>query len=388
MKDSVQRETAFAIGEWLPELLCLVTDLLIPMYFGHGNSVGGISVAGIVMGASSRLIGAWTGIIKVQACKVEGGKRKQVLGNLWWTALMALVMACVLWVSRDFLEAYLALPGIGEYLLYGAWYWLMFRACVIGGMALGINQVGMGFRVGLSWIVCTLNVVLTWYFVKWYGVKGSSLATLISTAPTLIILTVWSLRSGLVGRPSVEGLAGIWPMTKERLKGEVPALFNSFTALQLNSWMGPELAVGWSLMHLACDVAGGIGMVVWSVSAKHLTFFTYGDGDNASKGWSSWAWGDRWASGVQVIGAVVAYFFVPYAVFIILAYGFNKRFKFLVEARGTKASEMKIKEAKYAWSIACILGYWMCMALLDPTVIVPTIVYCVAATGSVIMMTR
>ena len=255
-------------------------------------------------------------------------------------------------------------------------------------MALGISQVGMGSRVGLSWVVCTLNVLLTWYFVKWYGVKGSSLATLISTIPTLLIMTVWSLKSGLVGRPSVARLKAIWPMAKERLKGEIPAMFNSFTALQLNSWMGPELAKTWSLMHLACDVIGGLGMVVWSVAGKHLTFFTYGAGEDSAKGWAAWRWGDRRASGLQVVGAVAVLWVLPYAALIIMAYGFNKRFKYLVEAQGTEASEMRIKEAKYAWSGACICGYWLTMLLVDPTVAVPTIVYCVAATGSVALLAR
>ena len=242
MRDSVQTETKYTTLEWFPELLCLVTNLLIPMYFGYGEMIGGISVAGIVMGAMSRLTGSFNTVIKIQACKVEGRDRVEVLGNLWWSAAMAAGISVVLWLSRDFLETSLGLPGIGEYLYFGAWYWLMFRVCVIGGMALGINQVGMGKRVWLSWMVCTLDVVLTYYFVMWWGVKGSSLATLISTIPTLLIMTVWSLRSGLVGKPSLAGLKGIWPMAKERLKGEVPAMFNSYTALQLNSWMGPKMA--------------------------------------------------------------------------------------------------------------------------------------------------
>lgn len=386
MKDSVRRETAFAVGEWLPELLCLVTDLLIPMYFGYENSIGGISVAGIVMGAMSRITGSFNTVIKLQACKVEGKERAAVLGNLWWSVGLAVVIAAGLWVSRDALETSLALPGISQYLYYGAGYWLMFRICVIGGMALGINQVGMGIRVWLSWIVCTLNVVLTWYFVGKYGVKGSSLATLISTIPTLVIMTTWSLRSGLVGRPSVAGIKSIWPMAKERLKGEIPAMFNSFTALQLNSWMGPELAKTWSLMHLVCDVVGGLGMVVWGVAGKHLTFFTYGAGEDATKGWASWRWGDRWASGLQVAGAVAMLWVLPYAALIIVAYGFNKRFKYLVEAQGTLDSEARIKQAKYVWSAACICGYWLSMALIEPTVVVPTIVYCVAAAGSVALL--
>lgn len=388
MKKSVKVETLYSIGEWLPELLCLVTDLLIPLFMGYGDSVGGISVAGIVMGALSRLTRSVNSVIKIQAIKVEGRKRSVVLGNLWWTLLCAVFISIVMFLSRDLIEEATALPGIAEYMVWGPWYWLLFRLSVTGAMPIGISQVGMAKRVALSWISCALNVVLTYSFVKEYGVRGSSLATLISTIPGTVLFLVWAIRGGYIGKPTLHGIAEIWPMAKERLKGEGPSLLNSFTALQLNSWMGPGMAATWSLMHLACDVAGGLGMVIWSISGKHLTFFVYGEGKDEEKGWAAWNWGDRIAISAQVGGAIVAYFLVPYAVLIIIAYALNKRFKYLIEAKGTRASEMRIKEAKYAWSTSCIVGYWLCMSLIAPTIIVPTIVYCVAATGSICMMTR
>jgi hypothetical protein len=127
-------------------------------------------------------------------------------------------------------------------------------------------------------------------------------------------------------------------------------------------------------------------MVIWSVAGKHLTFFTYGAGEDAAKGWASWRWGDQWASGLQLVGVVAVLWALPYAALIIIAYGFNKRFKYLVEAQGTMASETRIKQAKYAWSTACICGYWLSMLLVDPSVAVPAIVYCVAATGSIAIL--
>ena len=384
---SIKVEARYAILEWLPELLCLLTDILIPMAFGLEGSVGGISVVGCLLGAFSRLVGGLSGVCKKQAEKVGAEKRPAILGALLLGGALSVLIATGLWLGRFLLEDLIGLAGIAEYLTYAPWYWLAFRLSVICFIPLGVNEAKMAERVVLSWAVALLNMALTYYWVGVEGVSGSSKATLISTLPSLAVAAWWVYKLKLLKLPTAEVIKLVMPLFVKRVKGDSVAFLNTLTAISLNSWMGAEISLVWSLCHLTCDIAGGLGMLLWGLGSKRLTFFVYGDGADERFGWEEFRWADNWALLIQLTGAVAGVIFVsPCAGVIVAAYAVSKRYTALVEAPASTASEEARMTSKFIWSISCIVGYWGTMLLCDPTISIPTIVYLTAAAASTAYM--
>lgn len=382
-------ETRAALLEWAPELLLLITDLLIPMAMGLGGEVGGVSVAGLVMGALGRLCQAFWAVVATQGAKRDGQDRAAVMGQLWWAAGVAAALALPAWATRDLVEAWTGLPGYASYMQYGALYWLVIRVSIVGYVALGVSQAHMGQRVVLSWATCSANAALTWWLVPTMGVAGSSLATLIVTVPATLYVVGTAVRSGLVGRPTISGLRGIWPMVAKRLQGDAFSLLGSATALSLNSWLGAEGSKTWSLMHLACDVAGGAGLVAWGVCGKHLTYFSYGVGGDPVRGEAAWRWGDRVAIAIQVAGAIVALAIVPWGAAVVFGYALNKRAQTRCAAAGTVEAEGRVRASKMTYTAVTMAGYIVIMATVtDPGVALPACVYCVATAVAARMCTR
>lgn len=375
------RDGGITFIEAIPVALVLMTDLTIPYWFGHGLSIGGISVAGILMGSMSRICGSVSTVVKERAQKVDKEDRGVFYSGLWVALALAFVIALGLFYFREGVERLIGLRGIAAYLKWGAWYWLGFRACTVFYLPLGVNKERLVGRAVSSWVSALLNIALTWHFVQSEGVSGSSKATLIALIPQLLLGVMWGSR--LLQRPHLPTLRTMVYPVGEELKGSLTALLNSVTALFLNGWMGEQVALAWSLCHLCCDVAGELGLTLWGAGGRALGYWTYGEGQQPEWGRHIWRLVDVPAISIQVVCAVLASVYIsPCAGIIVIAYAMNKRMTQLVASQGTdEASTVKFR-AKLIWVGSCIVGYWACMFLAEPTIVIPTIVYLTAATGS------
>ena len=173
----------------------------------------------------------------------------------------------------------------------------------------------------------------------------------------------------------------LWPMIRVELKGNSYATLNSLTALSVNSWLGEELALWWSLCHLSCDIVGGLGNTLWSVGQRHMGYWWYGEGKNKGRGKVAWKMVDLPACSLQGLGIVLGGLLVsPCAAIIVVAYAINKRIQALVAAHGSPSSVSTKMEGKVVWVTVCLIGYWLVMTrAASPSLLLPTAVYTAAS---------
>lgn len=371
-----RQETRAALLEWAPELLLILTDVLILGVGGEMDKVPAVSVAGIMLGALSRLTRTPAGVCKKLAEKHTRLRAELLSLNYAWAALCAL-LAAALWLISAPLERFVRLPGLADYLLYGAPGVVLLRFSVVAYMALGVNQAHIRGRIILAWALAVSNVVFTALLVPRMGVSGASLGTLLADVVPAAIVTWWAWRARLLVKPRLRLMPAVWHRAKRQVLVQVPALCNSAVAVLLNRWLGQEFALLWSLSHTACDTAGGLASVVWAMGGKHYTYNL----SNARLREEAWAWCDRIGVGVTLVGAALSALVTPMAPVIVLAYAVGKRNAYLCEREATKAAFDKSANGRLAWCACCIAGYSCLVLFGEPSVWAATAVYVTAATA-------
>ena len=114
-----KQELITALLEWCPELLLLLTDILILAGSGHVNKVAGASVAGIIMGAVARVVRAPSSTTSKLAEKHLEDRRELLSLNYLWVVVSVLLMSIV-WLASGQVEQFVGLPGMADYILYAA----------------------------------------------------------------------------------------------------------------------------------------------------------------------------------------------------------------------------------------------------------------------------
>jgi hypothetical protein len=381
-KISQQKETALALLEYLPELLLVITDVVILAGAGHRGEVAGASVAAILLGAVIRMTRPISGVVGDLAEK-HPRLRKEILGISLGCAAVSTLGCAVLWAARAPIGEFVGLPGVAEYLTFAAPYKAVIRWGVIGYRALGVNQARIKSRVALAWGGALSNVGFTAWLVPEYGAAGASAGTLLAEiVPTGLVL-YWTYKDKLV-TPSLRWLPHVWKRAKRKTAFEVPAMINSVMAMLVNRWLGKELALVWTLSHVACDVVGGVVRVMWGMAAKH---WRYNKADRALRE-AAWEWGDRVGCACAAIGVVGSALVTPMAPLIVAAYCVGARYGCKVNRPSSEESNDLVADGKLAWALACILGYGVCVFSATPDVWAITAVYCTAAVAKVFAMRR
>lgn len=374
-----RQELMTALLEWCPELLLLLTDILILAGSGHVDKVAGASVAGIIMGAVARVVRAPSSTTSKLAEKHAEDRKELLSLNYLWVVVSVTLMSLV-WFASGSVESFVGLPGMSDYILYAAPASMLIRLQVVGHIALGVNQARVGQRIAMAWFMAASNIGTTYLLVNVHGMgaRGASLGTLVAEIiPTILVLR-WAHGDDLLGRPSLRLLPFVWRHAKKKTWTELPAMLGSVAAIMLNRWMGEELSRQWTFAQTCTDVVGGIALCMWSVTSKH---FTYNIADKMKRS-AVWRFGDVWTCSVVVLGSLVSWFIAPMAPFVVVAYCAAKRNQFKCDRWADERGFDAQADGKLAYTITCVIGYGMLVLFVDPNLWAAVAVYCCAQSAN------
>ena len=374
-----KQEVVAYLLEWFPELLLLLTDILILGASGNADKIAGASVAGIIMGALARVVRAPSGCCQKLAERHADRRRELLSLNYVWVLLSALLLSTV-WLASVHIEDFVGLPGMAEYILFAAPASLMIRLQVVGHMAMGTNQARVGPRIGLAWLMSASNVGLTYLVVDIHGMgaSGASLGTLLAEIiPTFLVLR-WAHKDELLGRVNLQLLPFVWEKAKKKTYSELPAMLGSVAAVMLNRWMGESLARQWTYAQTCCDVVGGFGLCIWGVTSKH---FTYNLADKIKRS-AVWRFGDHTAWVVTIVGALGSWFVAPIAPFVVVAYCVAKRNQFKCDRWADQRGFDAQANGKLAYTVTCVIGYGMLVCFVEPNLWAAVAIYCCAQSAN------
>lgn len=379
MKLTHKQELITALLEWCPELLLLLTDILILAGSGHVDKVAGASVAGIIMGAVARVVRAPSGTTSKLAEKHVEDRKELLSLNYLWVGVSIALMSLV-WFASGSVESFVGLPGMADYILYAAPASVVIRLQVVGHIALGVNQARVKSRIAMAWFMATTNVITTYLLADVYdmGAQGASLGTLIADIVPTVLVLKWAHSDKLLGRPSLRLLPFVWKNAKKKTWSEVPAMLGSVAAIMLNRWMGEELSRQWTFAQTCVDVVGGIALCMWSVTSKH---FTYNITDTAKRS-AVWQYGDVRAVAIVAAGAAVSWFVAPMAPFVVVAYCVAKRNQFKCDRWADQRGFDAQASGKLAYTATCVIGYGILVMFTAPSVWSAVAVFCCAQSAN------
>lgn len=379
LKLTHKQELGTALLEWCPELLLLLTDILILAGSGNVDKVAGASVAGIIMGAVARVVRAPSGTTSKLAEKHVADRKELLSLNYLWVGVSVALMSIV-WLASGQVEQFVGLPGMADYILYAAPASVVIRLQVVGHIALGVNQARVKSRIAMAWLMAATNVLATYLLVDVYsmGAQGASLGTLMAEiVPTILVLR-WAHSDKLLGRPSLRLLPFVWKNAKKKTWSELPAMLGSVAAIMLNRWMGEELARQWTFAQTCVDVIGGITLCMWGVTSKHFTYNI----TNAAKRSAVWRYGDIRAMAVVAVGAAMSYFIVPMAPLLVVAYCAAKRNQFRCDRWADQRGFDAQANGKLAYTATCVIGYGILVMFTEPSVWAAVAVFCCAQSAN------
>ena len=377
LKQTLKQELKTELIGWVPTLALILIDVLVLSASGHSSAIAGASVASILVGAIGRAVGACMIICKDLAEKHAFLRVRLLSFNYIW-AIMAIPLYAIVFFGRFRIETTLGLVGIADFLCFYAPSKCILRFYIVGYMALSVNQARVWERMLISWLESGANVIVSILLADSFGVKGVACATMISEVIPGSIVLYWSHKGGLIRFPNLRDAfpRSIWIRVKLPLVAQVPALINSMAAMFMNSWLG-ELAVTWSIIHVSCDVIGGVNNVIWMVSGKH---YRYHMKDSPNQGRKDWGTGDRYSAIFTVISVALAWFFVgTLGVVINTAYYFSRRGGVVRKLKSTKLDTDRVAQSKLLWCACTTTGYTCCILFVTPAIGPVTAVYCTAA---------
>lgn len=371
---------------WAPELILLLTDLAILVGSGNEDQVAGASVAGILLGAISRLVRAPTIITTKMAERYSRHRVSLLTLNYVWAAA-GVGLLLLLWSAAATLEDFVGLKGCSNYLAWAVPAQVLIRAYMPGYNALGTNLRKPWGRALLPWLAAAINVPLTWWLAdrQGMGAEGAALATFVSLIPSTILFVYWAHKEDLVGGVDARLLRLVLRRSKTRLIGASASFGANLSAVALSRWLGPELAYTWTLFHVAIQVVGGVTICVWWTTSKHYTLNLM---DEVMRG-RVWRAGDRAALLLVAVGlggtwVCTGMLAVPTVLFFCL----KQRSCFQREKEATMPAFNAVGRGNMA-SAACLgVGYLGLVALTPPSLGAAVVVYCVAQTAQIMAMRK
>lgn len=377
LKQTLEEELKTELFGWVPTLALILIDVLVLSASGHSSAIAGASVAAILVGAIGRAVGACMIICKDLAEKHAFLRVRLLSFNYVW-AIVAIPLYSIIFFGRFQIEDTIGLSGIADFLCFYAPSKCILRFYIVGYMAMGVNQERIKERILISWLESIANVVFSIALADSFGVKGVACATMISEVIPGSLVLYWAHKQGLIRFPNLRDSfpRSIWIRVKLPLVAQAPALVNSMAAMFMNSWLG-EFAVTWSIIHVSCDVIGGINSVIWMVSGKH---YRYHMKDSPTQGHKDWVTGDRYGAIFTVISVAVSWFFVgTLGVVINVAYYLSRRGGVVRKLKSAKLDTDRVAQSKLLWCACTTTGYTCCILFVEPAIGPVTAVYCTAA---------
>lgn len=305
LKVSQKKDTWYAINEWLPELLLLLVDLVLLVQSGNMDSVAGVSVSHLVVSLVIRKpVSVFFETTKQQAAKrdQDGTVFKSTLSTLPIWCLVCFFTGLPLWYFREGVETLIGLPGIAEYLNYSVFSCILFRCLVVGYIILGMAQARMAEKVILAWFAAVLNYFVSDSLVDTLGVTGVAIGTFVSITPHIIVL-YWAAQLRVIGKVRKRYLLMMWRYVRINLLGELPSIFNTFSAICLNGWLGPIHGFTWTVLHTVDDITNGLSSTVLGVGLRHST--RYHKVGKLSTAVRCWNWATKIAFPITILGALI-----------------------------------------------------------------------------------
>jgi len=421
-KMSQARETVLSLVEDFPEVLALLFDVGMLAKSAHADEVGGVAVAGMMLGALARVCRSITkcgGKLGDLCFRTDIARSARIWGvGYVWVAAYAVAVA-PLWLFRHQLEAFVGLPGLAAYMLLAAPASVLTRLFIVGFFACAGGRIRQVGRARLSWVFLGVNATANYALIPRYGATGAAAAWMLADLPFILVIW-WAYNPPkhdedapapppLLAWPRREDIHEVLSDSWKKAVFEAMAVTGTAAAVLLNRWLDADLSRQWSVLHTMLGVSISLGTASWGVGARWATnALGTEEGEDGKKppptpeqhpeAAACWKWGDRF--GWHLIAAAMipalllaawvgeslwlALFLPPVAV----AEALHKRAVLLREITADEDGFIVAGLGKLTYSCLICAGYWVLTTVAEPVIWPAVVIFIISQLVGAFIVTR